>query len=286
MDDPHINLNPLERWLMALYRRIGAPGFIVLITAISIILSVLATLAMVVPQLSLEYSASIALWISIAISVAVPLLVAPVSVWLIISLLVRLDHAYLTVLRLSTTDSLTGTANRRGFFAEAVTRLQACHHTDSGVVGMVDLDCFKTLNDRFGHQLGDEALQAVAHRLQLILDEGIVGRLGGDEFAFLITGPHTKIKQIQQEIHAQCSSFTLHHEGSGELIVVSTSIGMVLLHQKESFDRALARADEALYAEKRKANTLRSILPVENPQPCVEQTLLPNLTTPPQETDV
>jgi hypothetical protein len=54
MDDPHINLNPLERALMALYRWVGARGVIVLITAGSIILSVLATLALVVPQLSLE----------------------------------------------------------------------------------------------------------------------------------------------------------------------------------------------------------------------------------------
>ncbi|MFH7244031.1 MAG: GGDEF domain-containing protein [Spirulina sp.] len=264
MDDPHINLNPMEQAIMGLYRRVGARGVIALITAGSISLSVLATLTLVVPQLSVDYSPRVTLAVSLAIAVAVPLLVAPVSVWLIVSLLVRLDTAYLAVLRLSTTDPLTGAANRRGFFTEAANHLDTWRYADSGLVGMVDLDCFKTLNDRFGHRLGDEALCTVVHQLHGILNEGLVGRLGGDEFAFLITGSPTKIEQIQQEIRAQCSHFTLNHRDSDEPILVSTSIGMVLLHRKESFDQALARADEALYAEKRKTSTHRDISPVQD----------------------
>ncbi|MDA0673965.1 MAG: diguanylate cyclase [Cyanobacteria bacterium] len=254
-DDPHINLNPLERLLMRLYRQISGQGVVLLITAISIVLSVLATLVLVVPQLSLEYSEQTALVISLAIAVAVPLCVAPTSAWLIVSLLVRLDQAYLAVLRLSTTDPLTGVANRRGFFTEANTRLNNWPHTEGGLVGMVDLDRFKALNDQFGHQVGDEALCAIANRLQAIVGAGLVGRLGGDEFAFLTTGPHASLEQVRQEIQAHCGSFTLNHRDSDQRIAVSTSIGMVAVHRQESLEQALARADQALYVDKGNASS-------------------------------
>jgi diguanylate cyclase (GGDEF)-like protein len=119
---------------------------------------------------------------------------------------------------------------------------------------MIDLDSFKTLNDRFGHQFGDKSLCVVAHRLQLILHEGVLGRLGGDEFAFFIAGSHARIQQIQHEIRTQCSSFTLNYEDSNEPVSISISIGMVLLHREESFEQALARADSALYAAKCKSS--------------------------------
>ena len=233
-----------------LSRRIGASGVIALITAASIILSVLATLVLVVPQFSLEYSQDLILAVSLMIAVAVPLLVAPITVGRVISLLVRLDDAYLTLLKLSTTDPLTGAANRRGFFVEATARIQNLHHTDDILVGMVDLDSFKSLNDNFGHQFGDKVLCAVVRRLQAVLGEDIVGRLGGDEFAFLITGSHVRTKQVTQEIHTHCSDFTLNLEGIDEPILVSSSIGIVPWHREESLDQALAHADKVLYARK------------------------------------
>lgn len=245
-----MHLKPLEQAVIMLARRIGARGVIALITVASIILSVLATLALVVPQFSLEYSEDLILAVSLIIAVTIPLLVAPITVGLFISLLVRLDETYQSLLKLSTTDPLTGAANRRGFFSEAVARVQNLHHTDSASVGMVDLDSFKILNDSFGHQFGDEVLCAVVRRLQLILGEDIVGRLGGDEFAFLITGSHIRTRQVMQEILTHCGSFTLNLEGNGEPILISNSIGMVTWHREESLDQALARADRALYVRK------------------------------------
>ncbi len=254
MDGDDFHLMPLERATMMLYRRIGVRRFILLITASSIILSVLMTVALVVPQFYLDYPDEAVLPIAVGIAVVVPLLVAPTSSWLVLRLLDRLNKANQALVKLSTTDPLTGASNRRGFFAEAANRLHSWRHTDCCLVGMVDLDAFKTLNDRFGHQFGDETLKAVAHRLQCSLGEGIVGRLGGDEFALLITGSPARIEQVRQEIRAQCSNFTIYQAGSGEPITVSTSIGMVLLQREESFDQVLARADKALYAAKRPAS--------------------------------
>jgi diguanylate cyclase (GGDEF)-like protein len=251
MDTHHIQLAPLERTIIMLVHRIGAGYVTALITIVSITLSVLATLAFVIPQFSLEYSNDLILAVSLIIAMAIPLLVAPITVGLCISLLIRLDNAYVNLLKLSTTDSLTGATNRRGFFAEATARVQGLSYNDSAFVGMVDLDSFKVLNDNFGHQVGDKALCAVVQRLQLVLGyDHIVGRLGGDEFAFLITGSLSRNKQVMQEIHAQCRTFSIDIEGSNEPIVVSSSIGIAQWDRQESLDQALARADNALYAEK------------------------------------
>lgn len=250
MDNYHIHLEHYEQAIIMLSRRIGSRGVIAMITAASIILSVLATLALVIPQFSLEYSQDLILSVSVMIAVTVPLLVAPLTVGLVISLLVRLDDAYLNLLKLSTTDPLTGAVNRRGFFAEATVRIQNLKDTDSVFVGMVDLDSFKILNDNFGHQFGDEVLCAVVQRLKEVLGEDIVGRLGGDEFAFLITGSHVRTGQLMQEINTHCSNFTLNPKGIGKLTLVSSSIGIVPWHRKESLDRALARADKVLYSKK------------------------------------
>lgn len=253
MDSYQMHLKPLERAILILCRQIGAKGVIAIITAASIMLSVLATLALVVPQFSLEYSDDLILAVSLIIAVTIPLIVAPITVGLFISLLVRLDNAYLTLLKLSITDPLTGAVNRRGFFAEAASRFNNLLHTDSVFVGMVDLDSFKILNDSFGHQFGDEVLCTVVRRLQSVLGEDIVGRLGGDEFAFLITGSHDRTKQVIQEIHTHCGSFTLNIKDNGEPILVSSSIGTVPWHREESLEQALTRADRSLYVLKKLA---------------------------------
>ena len=255
-----MHLQPLERAIILLCRRIGARGVIALITATSITLSVVMTLVLVVPQFSLDYSTDLILAVSVAIAVAVPLVIAPITSGLFISLLVRLDNAYVTLLKLSTTDSLTGATNRRGFFADVTARVESLDRNDSIFVGMVDLNSFKNLNDSFGHQFGDEALCAVVSRLRLVLGEDVVGRLGGDEFAFLITGSHSKTRQVIQEVYAQCRSFTLEYQGEseykeqaeckGEPILVSSSIGIVPWDRQASLDQALALADKDLYAEK------------------------------------
>jgi hypothetical protein len=94
-----MHLQPLERAIILLCRRIGARGVIALITATSITLSVVMTLVLVVPQFSLDYSTDLILAVSVAIAVAVPLVIAPITSGLFISLLVRLDNAYVTLLR-------------------------------------------------------------------------------------------------------------------------------------------------------------------------------------------
>ena len=83
-------------------------------------------------------------------------------------------------------DPLTGVLNRRGFEKEAAASI-AAHQ--QGAVVYLDLNQFKSINDRFGHQAGDALLKAFGHRLEFCLrPEDVLARLGGDEFAIVLPG--------------------------------------------------------------------------------------------------
>jgi len=89
------------------------------------------------------------------------------------------------------TDTLTGLPNRRALFDELERMLaQAVRSSGSILLGVIDLDGFKQINDRFGHQAGDDFLQAVSARLQTALrGSDMLGRVGGDEFVVIGPGP-------------------------------------------------------------------------------------------------
>jgi diguanylate cyclase (GGDEF)-like protein len=251
VDAPHIRLLPLERLIMALYRRFGGWAIITLITAFSVTASVLATYTLVTPLLTPVDIENGMMWVSLAIAVIVPALVAPAATMALVSLVVRLDAAYQTVLALSATDPLTDVANRRGLFSDAEARLSSRQSGHHALVGMIDLDQFKTINDSHGHHMGDLVLIDVVKRLQgAIGSAGLVGRIGGDEFAFLVTGPAADVDARARSIREHCALFTLHYDRLAVPVTVSVSIGMVPLEPGESFEQGLARADDALYARK------------------------------------
>lgn len=234
-------LNRFEKTSMALYRRYGAVGLICMVTASAVAMS----LAMAMPLISMmPKTADLTDPVTfIPIIVLVPLIVAPLCCLVFTQLLYRLDQAFKKVTQLSTTDALTGSANRRGFMHAAEQNIRTLRKADRCLVGMVDLDRFKLVNDTYGHQIGDQALTNVATKLtQQIGDTGLVGRLGGDEFAFVLLGTQAVLDDLGQRIKDHCSAFTMD---SG--IDVSCSIGMVKLNGEESLESALRRADQALY---------------------------------------
>jgi diguanylate cyclase (GGDEF)-like protein len=121
-------------------------------------------------------------------------------------------------------------------------------------MGFIDLDDFKELNDRYGHQAGDLALTAVAQTLvEALKGDGIVGRLGGDEFCFLLfTRDDNTFAQATREIeHAVCR---LEIDVAGGRTPVSSSMGIVRLEDNgplEDLDRFLRTADALMYGAKR-----------------------------------
>ncbi len=244
MDREPLKLNRFEKNAMNLYLRFGSVGLIVLITAFSIVASVAAAVTLISSMAGTATAEDLnnPLYY-LHIVVLVPLFVAPICTFMLTRLLGRLNEAYKKVTELSTTDPLTGSANRRGFMDAATQNIHTLQEADCCMVGMVDLDKFKLVNDTYGHQVGDEALTCVAQQLTNEVNEhGLVGRLGGDEFAFIAFGAGGFLKDLQERINLHCTKLQLSNG-----VDISCSIGMVTLQEAENVEDALARADQLLY---------------------------------------
>jgi diguanylate cyclase (GGDEF)-like protein len=150
-------------------------------------------------------------------------------------------------------DPLTGLGNRRKFSDQLDRALDQHGETDSTLAVLyVDLDGFKLINDRLGHDAGDEALRHVAARLKTcVRASDTIARIGGDEFAILfehISGK-AEVETIVQRILESLSETV---EIEGELFRLPGSIGIVVLGPKETSTPAdlIRRADMAMYQAK------------------------------------
>src|SRR4029079_15481729 len=125
-------------------------------------------------------------------------------------------------------DPLTGIANRRSFLhdAEQLTKKQAASPCPTAVL-LIDLDHFKSINDRFGHAIGDRVLQIFAATAQDIAGpHDLVGRLGGEEFAaVLVNVTRENAAKVAEQI---CTSFAaMTVEVDGYPVGATLSIGLV-----------------------------------------------------------
>lgn len=154
--------------------------------------------------------------------------------------------------RLATHDDLTGLVNRR-FFVEMVEQAlrRAERFPEPACVLYIDLDGFKSVNDRAGHAVGDQVLGSVATRLRLAVRMAdVVGRLGGDEFGVLIERVATAgeaavvARRVQEALNARI-------EVAGERWPISASVGLAVSSGHETAAQLLARADQAMYEAKR-----------------------------------
>lgn len=155
--------------------------------------------------------------------------------------------------RALTTDHLTGALNRRTFFeqgAEMITR--ARQQSRPLAVLMADVDHFKLVNDRHGHAVGDDALQAVASALRLGLSEGaVLGRLGGEEFGVLLPGADADAaERAAESLRLRVANTKIRHDKLD--VSLTASFGLAALSSTVSdLEALLANADTALYRAKR-----------------------------------
>jgi diguanylate cyclase (GGDEF)-like protein len=151
------------------------------------------------------------------------------------------------LIRLATTDPLTGLCNRRGFFEQAA-EAQARTGPDGDLSAiLLDIDNFKQINDAYGHDAGDEAIRACARAVQV--DEAVAGRLGGDEFALLIERRSlAEAIEIAEGLRRRLAGRPFD-TGKGR-VTLTWSIGVGEAQPGDSIDQLLARADAALYTAK------------------------------------
>jgi diguanylate cyclase (GGDEF)-like protein len=150
-------------------------------------------------------------------------------------------------------DSLTGLPNRRALIVQLEQVLKRCaRHQRLAAILFLDLNGFKAVNDRYGHQAGDELLRQVAQRLtRLMRATDLVARLGGDEFVVLSEeiGEDEDVCRIIGKITREIAApFTLE---AGLVVTISTSAGVAIYPEDgEELDGLLSRADSAMYAAK------------------------------------
>ncbi|MEM9383510.1 MAG: GGDEF domain-containing protein [Pseudomonadota bacterium] len=258
-EDHELTLDRLNSRLLSVYRDVGGGGIIACVTVFSIVMSEALTAVGLAAQIRAGAFTTQDTRFAFALAGLIPAVVAPAATLLIVRLLGHLDNTLALALHLSTTDPLTGTYNRRGFFT-AVARLHSERRsTQSCLIGMVDIDHFKALNDRFGYEVGDSALVRVSEALEaLIGDYGIVGRLGGDEFAFVVSAAHGEAQCLEHALQTQCTSLTLsapRRSGTGPT-AVRCSIGTTWLEEEEDISIALTRADRSLNERKEQRKPL------------------------------
>lgn len=149
-------------------------------------------------------------------------------------------------------DELTGLPNRRLFIDRLKQTLgRAVRHNNCLAVFFVDLDEFKPVNDRYGHQVGDELLKQVASRMDLCLrQEDTVARQGGDEFVVMLTTIHSELEALavaEKLLTALHSQFQIN----GNTINIGASIGVAIFpNHGETAEVLLEKADTAMYAAK------------------------------------
>jgi diguanylate cyclase len=154
----------------------------------------------------------------------------------------------------SVKDPLTGLANRRAFDTRLAESLEdTLQQLKTICLMMIDIDHFKEINDRHGHQIGDKILQFVASVLRKnFKGKDLVARFGGDEFAVIIeNAPRAGVMRVAETIRQHVEASHLKRTDTGEpLGTVTVSVGYDCVRPDDTPERVLERADKALYEAK------------------------------------
>jgi diguanylate cyclase (GGDEF)-like protein len=171
------------------------------------------------------------------------------SIFLLVSYSIKLGKDLEREASLARTDFVTDVFNPRYFNERLKYEIdRISRYTDPFTIAYLDVDNFKTVNDRFGHSTGDSVLRAIASDLKKTLRKtDIVARVGGDEFALLLI--ETNEASARVVIKKACESLLAEMANSPWDITIS--MGVVTFNQApKSVDEALDAADKAMYEVK------------------------------------
>ena len=173
-----------------------------------------------------------------------------------LSYFLKLQQSFCDLEKTSITDPLTGLNNRRYLDFIFENEIMRSQRDSKGVAfGLMDIDFFKPYNDTYGHQMGDIALQKVAHAFRMSLPRAgdFIFRYGGEEFCFLINSTSKEdVIRIGERIRADIEALGIEHRNSKVKPVITISIGIIFVEKVsgETLDTMIKQADDLLYLAK------------------------------------
>ena len=167
------------------------------------------------------------------------------------------------------TDSLTSCLNRGAFTARVEALIEDENPVRAGALLMIDADNFKTINDLYGHDIGDEALTTLARSIRSVLRAGdLIGRMGGEEFGVFLPGidqPAAELVAERIRRAVQLAQFAPR----GQPYLLTVSIGGAVFAGRTNFAELFRIADQRLYGAKHSGRN-RSVIVHTLDQPPVE----------------
>ncbi|MDP3305092.1 MAG: GGDEF domain-containing protein [Erysipelotrichaceae bacterium] len=163
--------------------------------------------------------------------------------------------------QLANYDALTGLSNRSHFIntTEEYIKKAGIEHTTFALM-FIDLDYFKTINDKYGHQVGDELLKIISKKIiSIIKSNDLAARIGGDEFLLLFKDvSQTQIDAISKRILDRLSEPIIINEN---ICKVGASIGVSIFpNNGKTIDELISKSDEAMYRVKKEGGSNYLIL--------------------------
>jgi diguanylate cyclase (GGDEF)-like protein len=169
-----------------------------------------------------------------------------------VAIAIQNTRLYAEVQKLALTDDLTGLSNRRELFELGQRQVEIAQRFNRPLsVLMLDIDHFKSVNDRFGHAAGDQALRVISAQLRgLVRDIDIVSRYGGEEFVIvLLENPLDQASLIGERIRQGIADTRIPYNHAGLQVTISVGIA-TLSAQTRTLGDLIELADQALYPAK------------------------------------
>lgn len=218
---------------------------------VSLSLSCLAFLGSILLMWRSEYVSSLAWYGSHLFEVLATLFVVLAFIYDIYKLYQKGLEDYFESYENSIRDSLTHLYDRRYFNKTLASRIKGASEVSPVSLFFIDIDRFKSINDGYGHPVGDKVIRRVADTMVAsVRKTDVVARYGGEEFAIILKGLNSKLaSKIAENIRNRVSE-EVHVHGGPEKVTVSVGVYTITDHHL-SADESVSRADSAMYQAKK-----------------------------------
>jgi len=229
--------------------KLGRTKTVIIVTAFSTIFSLLITaIAMIIVNANEKMA-----FISYIIATLVPLIVAPIVAFVLVTALLKLHELEQEMRELASVDYLTKLLSRRAWITQTDKYIRLAMRNKSNYsILMIDLDDFKEINDRFGHLAGDKVLVEFGKTVnELCRSSDFAARFGGEEFIILL--PDTTPQQAQQftdRLHNAINNMVVVHDNDTINLTISIGLSVQATDELCTIDMLISQSDQALYQAK------------------------------------